>query len=77
MENAHIEMQIKALGHCPLRDSMYIASSEYMMAEQKLWDEDDDCKAFDFTASPFWVCPPDAEPLGFDSIDEALAEVEA
>lgn len=56
MKNAQ-EMinQAKSEGQVELRSGVYLCTSEYMISEQKTWDEEDDAKEYDFTSSDLFI----------------------
>ena len=47
--------QAQAGGFVEYRPGCYLATAEYMQAEQKRWGEDDKAKSIDFTVAPYWI----------------------
>jgi len=45
----------------------YLRTSEDMIADRETWEEEDDCRDFDFTTHPYWVTTNDGmEPYGIN-----------
>jgi len=52
----------------------YLRSSEDMIADRETWEEEDDCRDFDFSTSPYWVTTDDGMvPYGIDDDDDFKA----
>ena len=55
---------------CP---GVFVSTSEFIISEQKNWDDEDESRDIDFSTSKFWVTTDDgAEPEGFDDYQEIL-----
>ena len=71
-----MESILKALeekGSIEVQPGVYLSTGENMTADQEAWDEADEAKRVEFSASPFWITTDNgAAPEGFGSIEEAL-----
>lgn len=64
-------------GFAVLQAGVYLWPKDNIIAEQKTWDDEDECKNFDFTTHNYWITDDsggDAE--GYDSINDALASMD-
>ena len=60
--------QALAFNDGEFQDGSYLRSSEDMIDDQEMWDDEDPCKDFDFTLCPYWITTDDgAEPEGIDN----------
>jgi hypothetical protein len=48
-------------GYVEFRAGLYLCEKEYLIGEQASWGDEDQSKAFDFSAAPYWLTTDDGQ----------------
>ena len=68
-----ITKDLNEKGFAKIGLGIFLNTSEYLIAEQKIWESDDPCKNDDYTIYPFWITTDDGiDPIGVFTIKEAF-----
>jgi hypothetical protein len=71
-----IYTDLKKYGYIEIVDGIYLQAREYLLSEQKEWDESDKSKNFDFTPGEYWITTnTGTKPQGFDCFLKAIASL--
>lgn len=64
-----IKHYAKKDGSVRIRNGVYVCSSEYLIEEQKEWDESDNSKSTNFNEHDFWIITDDGHIVPFSESD--------